>query len=119
MSDDEYNDYDSDQQEIDEEEDEQPSSQKPALFKPAIVKKQGLGGDDDDAIASSVKMPPSTAILFLRRRCQASCHSEWPASSSSVGRRVAGCGAAVMSVKAQFRVQPDLEDVHQQVQNDD
>jgi DNA-directed RNA polymerase I, II, and III subunit RPABC2 len=53
MSDDEYNDYDSDHQEIDEEEDEQPSSQKPALFKPAIVKKQGLGGDDDDDDAAN------------------------------------------------------------------
>jgi len=53
MSDDEYNDYDSDHQEIDEEEDEQPSSQKPALFKPAIVKKRGLGGDDDDDDAAN------------------------------------------------------------------
>ena len=53
MSDDEYNDYDSDHQEIEEEEDEQPSSQKLALFKPAIVKKQGLGGDDDDDDAAN------------------------------------------------------------------
>jgi DNA-directed RNA polymerase I, II, and III subunit RPABC2 len=49
MSDDEYNDYDSDHQEVDDDEDEEPSLQKPALFKPIIaIKKRGLGGGDDD-----------------------------------------------------------------------
>src|ERR1051326_2818280 len=63
----------------------------------------------------------ATASLFLARRCQASRQSEVPCSASSgtVGAKVAGRVSRGISVEFQFGVEPNLGDVHEQVEQDD
>src|SRR3989442_5047690 len=61
------------------------------------------------------------ASLFLARRCQASLQSEapWSSASSSGSAISLGKVSGGMLLQFQFWIQPDLHDVHGQIEEND
>src|SRR5947207_3803685 len=79
-------------------------------------------GPRTQMIETTARIPRlATASLFLASRCQASRQREVPCSTGShpAGAMSGESGAVAMSLDLQFRVEPDLRDVHQQVEEDD
>src|ERR1700744_1678305 len=78
------------------------------------------GARKQTSIRKMTMIPPAMAILFLRNRSQASCHSELPCSAgSNAGFGASWSEVSIMSFKAHFRIQQHLKDIYHQVEPDD